>query len=68
MPSIIVLTVFRNGRVAATEACLAKNERKTISGRFPSRFEELKAIYADDKRYHVERKVQSEWPDWATRR
>lgn len=62
---VVILTVRKNGRQRGQEACLLKNEGKTLTGKYPTRLQELQAVYADDPSVTIERVVSGTWPEWA---
>ena len=65
---IVVLEVRKKGRLTLTEACRLENEGVTLTGKYPSRYAELKAIYAGRQDVEIRRRVQTRWPDWCKRK
>jgi hypothetical protein len=63
---IVVLTVRRGRRILQREACRIQNEALTLSGKYPTRFEELKAVTRPGN--DVTREVVHAWPDWLRRK
>lgn len=60
---IVELIIRKKGRIRGREACLAINEGVTLTGKFPTRKEELEA-----QGFQVERRIVNTWPKWALRR